>query len=435
MIETLIYVGVALIAAGIPAVYIFMSLRKSRLSALTLQKSIESGLGEPVSLHPVIDPNKCIGSGACVKACPEGEILGMIKNRAALIKPTRCIGHGECQKACPVGAITLVFGTETRGVEIPHISGTFETNVPGIYIAGELGGMGLIRNAVTQGREAVQYIAQSLEEKHREGAFDLVIVGCGPAGISASLQAKKEGLSFVSIDQEDLGGTILSYPRQKLVMTQPVDFPLYGKWKLREVQKEELLQFFTKLFDEVGLKVNDSEKVNEIVKEDQFFKVISPKGEYYAQRVLLTIGRRGSPRKLGVPGEKSDKVFYRLLDPEKFHHVKILVVGGGDAAIETALALAEQLGNTVHLSYRQEGFFRIKDGNRSRIEQAIKSNIVQPLFKSQVKKIEHDAVYLEQDGKEITLPNDLIFVFIGGELPTEFLKKIGIEFTQKHGET
>jgi len=434
MIGTLIYIGVALIAIGIPAVYIYLSLRKSRMSALTLKKSIESGLGEPVSLHPIIDPDLCIGSGACVKACPEGEILGMIKNRAALIKPSRCIGHGECQYSCPVGAIKLVFGTETRGVEIPYVSGTFETNVPGIYIAGELGGMGLIRNAVTQGREAVQHIAGSLEQRHQEKAFDLIIVGCGPAGISASLQAKKEGLSFVSIDQEDLGGTILSYPRQKLVMTQPVEFPLYGKWRLREVQKEQLLEFFTRLFDDVGLKINQSEKVNEIVKEDTSFKVVSPKGEYHAQRVLLTIGRRGSPRKLGVPGEKSDKVFYRLLDPEKLHDVKILVVGGGDAAIESALALAEQPGNVVHLSYRQEAFFRIKEGNRSRIEEAIGNKIVQTLFESQVKKIDPDTVYLEQDGKEIVLPNDFVFVFIGGELPTEFLKKIGIEFSQKRGE-
>jgi thioredoxin reductase (NADPH) len=435
MIETLIYAGVALIAVGIPTVYIYSAYRKSRKSALILQKSIESGMGEPVSLHPVIDPNKCIGSGACVTACPEGEIIGLIRGRAHLIKPSRCIGHGECRSACPVGAITLVFGTETRGVEIPHILGTFETNVPGIYIAGELGGMGLIRNAVTQGREAVEYIAKSLEGKHRDDMHDLVIIGCGPAGIAASLQAKKENLDFVPIDQEDLGGTILSYPRAKLVMTQPVEFPLYGKLNLREIQKEELLGFFVKLFDDVGLKVRDGEKVTEIAKVDGAFKIISHKGEYLTQRVLLTIGRRGSPRKLGVPGEKSDKVFYRLLDPEKFHDLKILVVGGGDSAIEAVLALADQPGNTVHISYRQEVFSRIKEGNRARIDKAISANNVRTIFNSQITRIEPDKVALDQNGEEIILPNDYVFVFIGGELPTEFLKKIGIEFTEKRGES
>ena len=145
----------------------------------------EAGLFEPPSLHPLFDPTLCRGCGACVKACPEGDVIGLISGKAALIEPSQCIGHGACRAACPFGAITLVFGTEERGVDIPHVRPNFETNVPGVFIAGELGGMGLIRNAIEQGRQAVAAIS-SLDGLGRQDRLDLVIVGAGPAGISAS---------------------------------------------------------------------------------------------------------------------------------------------------------------------------------------------------------------------------------------------------------
>jgi len=434
MFELLIYIVVGVITIGIPLLYFFHERRKNIRVEEIFNQAVEQGRGEPVSLHPYIDPAICIGSGACVSACPEGDILGLIHNRATLIKPSNCIGHGECQAACPVNAITLVFGTEKRGIDIPYLKGNFETNVPGIYIAGELGGMGLIRNAVIQGREAVEYIAKDLEKKNINGIYDLIIIGAGPAGISASLQARKEKLNFITIDQEDLGGTILSYPRRKLVMTQTVEFPLAGKIKLGEILKEELLELFIGLFEQSGLEVNSGSKVDEIISENGNFRIVTSDGEYVCQKVLLAIGRRGSPRKLGVPGEKSDKVSYRLLDPDKFYDMNIMVVGGGDSAIEAALALSEQPGNTVTISYRKETFFRIKDGNRSRIEEAIAKNIIYPYFNSQVTKIEANEIILMQEGKEVTLTNDYVFVFIGGELPIDFLKKAGIEFTRKFGE-
>lgn len=432
--ETLIYLMAGLVALGIPVWYIVRERRKSARAEQTLAKAIERGLDEPVSLHPFIDPAICLGTAACVKACPELNVLGVIDNRGALINPSRCIGHGMCQAACPVDAITLVFGTEKRGVDIPHVKGTFETNVPGIYIAGELGGMGLIRNAVTQGRQAVQNIVRSLEGISRGGELDLVIVGAGPAGIAAALQAKMEGLSFSLLDQEDLGGTILSYPRRKLVMTQPMELPLYGKVKACEIEKEELLGIFQDVFGKTGLVAQAGEKVHEIVRDDAWYCVRSTNKEHAARRVLLTIGRRGSPRKLGVPGEKSGKVAYRLLDPEKFHDLRLLVVGGGDSAVEAAVALSEQPGASVHLSYRRESIFRIKEGNLTRLERAIANGRITTVFQSEVTRIETEAVYLAQNGKEIQLPNDYVFVFAGGELPTDFLKKVGIEFTRKFGE-
>ena len=138
------------------AIYLGLRRRTDARSRATREAAAEAGLLEPSSLHPKIDPVKCLGCGACVSVCPEGDVLGMINGKAELIEPSECIGHGACKAACPRDAITLVFGTETRGVDIPHVGPDFQTNVPGIFIAGELGGMGLIRNAIEQGRQAIE---------------------------------------------------------------------------------------------------------------------------------------------------------------------------------------------------------------------------------------------------------------------------------------
>ncbi|NUO19698.1 NAD(P)-binding domain-containing protein [bacterium] len=433
-LETLIYVVTGLLVVGLPVLYVLRERSKSAEAAKTLEVSTLAGLDQPVSLHPVIDPNSCIGSGSCTKACPEKGILQLINGKAALVNPARCIGHGQCQAACPVDAITLVFGTEKRGVDIPHVKGNFETNVPGIFIAGELGGMGLIRNAVSQGRQAVESVAQQVKDDKSGEALDLVIVGAGPAGISASLQAKKEGLRFVTVDQEDLGGTIYTYPRQKLVMVQPMELPLHGPVKLKEVEKEPLLELLTTVVQNHNLEIKVGEKVSDIKREGHIYRVVTSKAEYKTRKVLLAIGRRGTPRKIGCPGEKSEKVTYRLLDPQKYHHKKILVVGGGDSAVEAALSLSQQPGNTVHLSYRGDKIFRIKEGNRTRLESAVEEGKVTMLLNSNVTRIEPDKVTIDQQGTAITLANDQVFVMIGGELPTEFLKGVGIEFERKFGQ-
>jgi len=433
-IETLIYVVTGVLVVGLPVLYVWNSRRSSDRAANVLAKSLEAGLDQPVSLHPVIDPYSCIGSGSCTKACPEKGILQLIDGKAALVNPARCIGHGQCQAACPVDAITLVFGTEKRGVDIPHIKGNFETNVPGVFIAGELGGMGLIRNAVEQGKQAVESITKQVANDKAGEMYDLLIVGAGPAGISASLQAKKDGLKFVTVDQEDLGGTIFTYPRQKLVMTEPMDLPLHGKVKIREIQKEPLLELFTTIVERNDLDIRSGEKVNAIEKLEKHYKVTTTRGEYEARKVLLAIGRRGTPRKIGCPGEKCEKVAYRLLEPEKYHHKQILVVGGGDSAVEASVALSGQPGNKVYLSYRGDKIFRIKEGNRERLERASDEGKVIMLLNSNVTEILPDKVKLDQSGTEVTIQNDQVFVLIGGELPTEFLKSVGIMFERKFGE-
>lgn len=438
MLEIAIYVVVGLFTIFVPFFYIRHEMQKSRKAAAQLKEARELGLDEPVSIHPSIDQHTCIGTGACVKACPEKNVLGLIGGRGQLVNPSRCIGHGMCQAACPVDAISLVFGTEKRGIDIPHLKGTFETNVHGIYIAGELGGMGLIRNAVTQGLQAAENIARSLKEETAgadKNLHDLVIVGAGPAGIAASLQAKQDKLRFITIDQDSLGGTILTYPRRKLVMTQPMNLPGIGKIKVREIQKENLLSIFQDVFQKTDLKVRSGNKVEDIQRENGHFRINTSSGETFrAKRVLLAIGRRGSPRKLGVPGEESAKVAYRLMEPERFAGLKILVVGGGDSAVEAAVALSEQPDTIVHLSYRRDSIFRIKQGNRERLDAAVDAGKIKLILPSHVTAIHEREVVLDKEGEAVTLPSDQVFIFAGGELPIDFLKKAGIEFTRKFGE-
>lgn len=400
-------------------------------------EAIEAGLTEPASLHPVIDPNKCRGSGACVTACPERpahKVLGMINGKAELIDPTSCIGHGACAAACPFDAITLVFGTDKRGVDIPMVSPTYETNVKGLFIAGELGGMGLIRNAVNQGKQAMESIGNYLKNKGSStDILDTLIVGAGPAGFSASLSAKEQGLNYLTIDQESLGGTVYQFPRNKLVMTAPVDLPIVGKVNFRETTKEALLEFWTTVFKKHPLNMQFQEKIDAIEQENNTFKITSNKNVYRAKTILLAIGRRGTPRKLGVPGEEQSKVVYRLIDPAQYKGQHVLVVGGGDSALEAATSIAEEEGSTVTISYRSGSFSRAKKKNRDKIEQFSEEGKLTVLLNSNVRSFSEKSVIIEQDGNEIEIPNDAAIVCAGGILPMGFLKEIGIEVETKFG--
>lgn len=393
-----------------------------------------AGLNEPPSLHPLIDPEICLGSGACVSACPEGDVLGLIAGRAALIHASRCVGHGQCAAACPVGAITLVFGTARRGVDIPHVKGGFETNVPGLYIVGELGGMGLIRNAIRQGRQAVEGIAaQAAATGNAE--LDLLIIGAGPAGIAASLTALQRKLRFRTIEQEEPGGAARHYPRQKVVMTEPMDLPLYGKVKRYQIAKEELIELWAKVMARTGLQIHTGERALDVQRQDGFFRITTSQGEYTSHRVVLAIGRRGTPRKLGVPGEKLAKVAYHLLEPERFNDSQILVVGGGNSALEAAWALACQgRNNQVVLAHRGQAFDRARPENRERLQAQCEAGKVQIHFNTVVREIREQEVFLESEGQERALPNDQVFIFAGGELPTEFLHKLGVSIERKFGE-
>jgi len=333
-----------------------------------------------------------------------------------------------------VHAITLCIGTEKRGVELPHISQEFETTIPGIFIAGELGGMGLIKNAVEQGKQAMSYLATKLKSK-ANAEFDVVIVGAGPAGISATLEAAKRKLKFVTLEQETLGGTVSNFPRAKIIMTSPMDIPLHGKVKLSETSKSQLIDLWNEVLSKNNISINDQEKVERIEKQGATFIVHTSKDHYTTKAILLAIGRRGSPRKLGVLGEEKEKVSYRLLEPEMIHNQKILVVGGGDSAIECAMLLADE-NNIVTLSYRGDSFSRLKPKNFEKINNALRSGKVKVIFNSDVIEILDNSVILKvKDTDEPkVIENDLVYIFAGGILPTKFLEEIGIRITKKFGE-
>ncbi|MEM7368073.1 MAG: NAD(P)-binding domain-containing protein [Bacteroidota bacterium] len=435
LLEQILIYGAVFILIG---VIIYIYLRKLKAVSQETERKVaiakEEGLFEPVSLHPFVDLKTCIGSAACVTACPEKDILGIVDGKATVINASNCVGHGACFHACPVEAISLRIGTEKRGVDLPHVNQNYETNVRGIFIAGELGGMGLIKNSVEQGAQAINSMVKN-KKSHKEGVIDVIIVGAGPAGISATLAAKKHGLSSITLEQDSLGGTVYTFPRAKIVMTAPMDLPLHGKVKLFETSKDELLQLWNKVISEHDLKIVENTKAENIIpQEDDTFKVKTNTGkEYICNNVLLAIGRRGTPRKLGCPGEDTQKVAYRLLEPERITNKKILVVGGGDSAIESALLLKDT--NEVILSYRKDKFSRLKPKNKTKILTAEEDKSIRIIYSSNLVSINEEDVLLKtaENDEGVLIPNDLVYIFAGGELPTKFLQKAGVEITKRFG--
>jgi thioredoxin reductase len=405
--------------------------QRDRLHQKKLAQNRRDAVKAPPSLHPFIDDTLCIGCGSCVTACPEQNVLGLINMKAALLQPDHCVGHGKCEAACPMGAITLVLGTSDNGVDVPVTNEFFETNVPGIYVIGELRGIGLIRNSLLQGIECIDGIAAP--PRRNSVDYDVIIVGAGPAGLGATLQASAKKLRYLTLEQDDIGGTILKYPRRKVVMTAPLHLPGYGKIHFRDVLKEELLAEWEKIIRKTGVQIRTQTRVEKIIASAAAFEVIAGGEKYTTYNIVLALGRRGSPRKLGVPGEHLSKVIYQLDDPQQFTRRHCLVVGGGDSALESALMLAEA-GARVSLSYRQKSLARAKPRNRQMIEAAITNRKIRALLPSQVKAITADAVHLEMEGVEKSIPNDDVIIMAGGILPFEFLKETGIEMRTLYGE-
>jgi len=430
--DTLIALGIAAIVGGFFLRGYLKSLkeqeRKSRESAAKGALFSEG----PKSQHPHIDTAWCLGCAGCTMVCPEGDVLAMIGGKAAIVNGHKCIGHGLCADACPVGAITMVLASPNMAADMPRLTPEFETSVQDLFIIGELGGLALIKNAVNQGRDCTDTIASRISTgrvKSDPDVFDLLIVGAGPAGISASLRAIEHKLNYVTLERDEVGGTVAKYPRQKLVMTSPVEFPMYGKFKKTELSKENLLAFWDMVLNRADFNVRTDEKVEDIKKgADGVFAVITATNQYRARAVILALGKTGTPRKLGVKGEELPKVMYRLLEADHYINKNILVVGGGDSAVEAAMGLAHQVGNKVTLSYRQAAFGRIKERNAKRIEESAQKGKIKVLFNSNPVEFTETSVVLEVGGARQEIPNDFVWIFAGGTPPNDFLKKIGVAF-------
>jgi thioredoxin reductase (NADPH) len=432
MLDTLLTYGVYATIVIVPLVLYLRKLKKRDQRAREAAEKGKLFSEGPIAQHPHIDNTYCIGCATCTSVCPEGDVLAMLGGKAVIVNGHKCIGHSLCAEACPVGAITMVMASASMSADMPSLSPENETTIPNLFIVGELGGLALIKNAINQGRDCIDSIANRMLGEHPvsgSDVYDVLIVGAGPAGISASLRAIERKLNYITLERDEIGGTVAKYPRQKLVLTSPVEFPMYGKFKKTELSKENLLAFWDMVLNRADFNCRTGEKVENIQREpDGIFTVQTDHNQYRARTVILGLGRAGNPRKLGVEGEQLPKVMYRLIEADHYINKQVLVVGGGDSAVEAAMGLAHQPGNKVTLSYRKQGFSRIKERNAKRVEDCIQSGKVNVIFNSIPTEFKPESVVLEVNGQRQEIPNDFVWIFAGGEPPTAFLKKIGIGF-------
>jgi thioredoxin reductase (NADPH) len=425
----LVWTGALALTSLIVGLYAAAFRRRGRRDEERLVEAVRLGIDKPTAQAPLIDPTRCIGCGSCVTACPEGDVLGIVGGIAVVINGVRCVGHGLCEEACPVGALTVTLADLSGREDVPLLDEWGESSVRGVYVVGDLSGMSLIRNAAFQGRRVADRIAAQRAASHsEERVLDVAIVGSGPAGLTVALGAMENGLSCRLFEQEEsLGGTILHYPQKKLVLTQPVELPLGHRIHRQEYAREELLALFQGLVDQHRLDVRFGERVQDVTREEGLFRIQTPSGEHLTRTLVLATGRRGTPRRLGVPGEELSKVRYQLRDALSYRERKILVVGGGDSAVEAAMALA-QADNEVVLSYRRDRFVRIKKKNELALAKTLRGTCLRTALPSQVVEIKERSLVLETAGERCEIANDDVFVLIGSEPALPLLRRLGLRF-------
>ena len=431
----------AVVALG--ALFVVVALRRVELSRMRYwvrerDRAVDQGRGVAELEHPVVDLTRCLGCGTCVAVCPEDNVLELVHGQAMVVSGAHCKSIAACARECPVGAITMVLTDADTRRDVPALTDELEAVGPrGLFLAGEVTAHALIQTAIGHGTTVATAVdrrrrAARSGEASAQDRLDLVIVGAGPAGIACALEAKRRGLRFVIIDQaQGVGGTVAKYPRRKLTVVQPIRLPLYGVLDRLEYTKEELMALWGRLIVEQALPLESGQRFESLAREaDGGFLLRTQERELRASNVCLAIGRRGTPRQLGVPGEELPKVGYSLLDAHSYRDRRILVVGGGDSAVEAAIALAEQPGNRVVLSYRKPGFFRVSSRNERRLAQHAKGGRLHVVFESEVRSISPDSVELARgpNGETARIANDDVFIMAGGVTPLGLLERAGVSF-------
>lgn len=386
----------------------------------------------PPSLYPRIDTDACICTGACIDACPEHDVLAMIDGRPRLVRSGACVGHADCLRSCPVSAIELVLGSADRAVEVPVMSGAFESSVPGLYVAGELTGVGLIHNALAQGRQAARAALDAMTA--HDCVHDLVVIGAGPAGLGAALEARQRGARCTVFEKGVFGGAIQSYPRHKIVMSAPFELPGLGKHKLRRTTKEALLALFEEVIARAQLSIVERAEVAAIRPIARGFRIESAACTTTAHRVVLAIGRRGAPRRLGVAGDDLPHVVFGVQDPAHHAGAPVVVVGGGDSAVELALAFASLPDTPVALVHRGADFARCKPDNRHALAEARAAGALTVFASSQARRVHAEHLELATPDGVREVPAALVACCLGAELPSRWLRGLGLALRELRGE-
>lgn len=384
-------------------------------------------------LHSIND-DRCIGCEACIDVCPT-EVLDLVNHKVAVSRFSDCVQCEQCANSCPTQALVMYReGTTPRMLTVPELDENFQTGVPGQYLIGEVAGKPLVKNAANLGRAVIEHIRRELgAEGPRADTLDVVIVGSGPSGLSAGLTCARYGLRCVILEKEHvISSTVSRYPKGKHFMAEPHDTQNVSFLPVFDASKEELVAAWQKVVEGVKLPIKLGEAVESVKRgDDAVFTVKTTVATYRARRVVLATGLRGKPRLLVVPGANLEKVQSLLDDPAEFAGRDVLVVGGGDSAVEGAIALA-QVGATVTLSYRGDGFKRCKQGNQKKLAEMTAARELTVLLESNVAEFTADAVAIKlKDGSLTTIPNQHAFVLIGADTPVAWLEANQVRFVER----